>query len=563
MSALDHTQQIKLIFPDATLREATELAEELRLELIAAGADSRDVQLTRTSADSMDLGSAVLFGLGYFAPTLYELFWKAVEGGAKEFGARSIGKLWEIIEEFCSRKQTNVCLQHPDGRQLTFGRSGPKASKSTTDSRETAVVIIIGASNYPLAPSLDNPAFSRSAEVAREIFSPRKLLHSKTALLDLFDADVDGASLVRAIRRHLEQHARVRDVVLYYCGHGMAASGRKTALTLRGYSPTQGSTTTLRLEDLREDLEDLLTEKRLYMFFDCCFAGGARDAFQPPNRRFDRDTNTLPARGWAALVASGRDERAISPANQTLTMFTEALSEVVTKGDATRSTTLSLKTLDTAMRERIKSKHAHGDYELPQSHEYWPEAGYILDIPLFRNAAVASDTANPRHSFPSGAQRTSLPTKAVEASNATQVDASPRRVALPTRPPKFPGLPTVAVSDDMYLLANSFFEKLMERDYLVGPSGRLTLTRSGNSAFDAFAAQERIDPKNKRMVYYLLSFSHSAHKWHVRDRDYIVRGGNIHVIDKASGAPNAGQRFADGFHQAIEAKERVEISPHR
>ena len=52
-----------------------------------------------------------------------------------------------------------------------------------------------------------------------------------------------------------------------------------------------------------------------------------------------------------------------------------------------------------------------------------------------------------------------------------------------------------------------------------------------------------------------------AHKLFLRDRDYIVKGGEVIIIDEFTGRMMQGRRYSDGLHQALEAKEHVEIQP--
>ncbi|MBX9589626.1 MAG: preprotein translocase subunit SecA [Hyphomonadaceae bacterium] len=52
-----------------------------------------------------------------------------------------------------------------------------------------------------------------------------------------------------------------------------------------------------------------------------------------------------------------------------------------------------------------------------------------------------------------------------------------------------------------------------------------------------------------------------AHKLFLRDRDYIVKGGEVVIIDEFTGRMMHGRRYSDGLHQALEAKERVKIQP--
>ncbi len=48
---------------------------------------------------------------------------------------------------------------------------------------------------------------------------------------------------------------------------------------------------------------------------------------------------------------------------------------------------------------------------------------------------------------------------------------------------------------------------------------------------------------------------------YLRDRDYIVRAGEIMLIDEFTGRMMHGRRLSEGLHQAIEAKEHVEVMP--
>uniref|UniRef100_UPI00178C7CFD preprotein translocase subunit SecA n=2 Tax=Bacteria TaxID=2 RepID=UPI00178C7CFD len=52
-----------------------------------------------------------------------------------------------------------------------------------------------------------------------------------------------------------------------------------------------------------------------------------------------------------------------------------------------------------------------------------------------------------------------------------------------------------------------------------------------------------------------------AHKLFHRDQNYIVKDGEVVLIDEFTGRMMAGRRLSDGLHQAIEAKEGVEIQP--
>src|SRR6266850_6723905 len=52
-----------------------------------------------------------------------------------------------------------------------------------------------------------------------------------------------------------------------------------------------------------------------------------------------------------------------------------------------------------------------------------------------------------------------------------------------------------------------------------------------------------------------------AHKLFQRDKDYIVRNGEVVIIDEFTGRMMPGRRYSEGLHQALEAKERQPIQP--
>ena len=63
-------------------------------------------------------------------------------------------------------------------------------------------------------------------------------------------------------------------------------------------------------------------------------------------------------------------------------------------------------------------------------------------------------------------------------------------------------------------------------------------------------------PENLRMVHYLQE-SLRAKELYLKDRDYVVKGGEIIIVDQFTGRLMQGRRYSGGLHQAIEAKEGV------
>ena len=68
------------------------------------------------------------------------------------------------------------------------------------------------------------------------------------------------------------------------------------------------------------------------------------------------------------------------------------------------------------------------------------------------------------------------------------------------------------------------------------------------------------DPESTTVVHHV-NQALRAHKLFQRDKDYIVRDGNVVLIDEFTGRMMAGRRLSEGLHQALEAKEGVTIQP--
>nr|NIS40202.1 hypothetical protein [Desulfuromonadales bacterium] len=68
------------------------------------------------------------------------------------------------------------------------------------------------------------------------------------------------------------------------------------------------------------------------------------------------------------------------------------------------------------------------------------------------------------------------------------------------------------------------------------------------------------DPESTTVVHHV-NQALRAHKLFQRDKDYIVRDGEVVLIDEFTGRMMPGRRLSEGLHQAIEAKEGVKIQP--
>ncbi len=97
-------------------------------------------------------------------------------------------------------------------------------------------------------------------------------------------------------------------------------------------------------------------------------------------------------------------------------------------------------------------------------------------------------------------------------------------------------------------------------DYIVDEKARsVTLTQRGIEKAEKFFNIENLsDPDNSTLSHHI-NQAIRAHGIMSRDIDYVVREGEIVIVDQFTGRLMPGRRYSEGLHQAIEAKEHVDI----
>jgi len=119
---------------------------------------------------------------------------------------------------------------------------------------------------------------------------------------------------------------------------------------------------------------------------------------------------------------------------------------------------------------------------------------------------------------------------------------------------------------DQYFLANKFINVLEKKDFELDEKNKnAILTDAGIDKIEKMSEQSGIlknknfyDPQNLDLVHHI-NQALKANFLFQKDKDYIVRDGNVQIIDEFTGRALEGRRFSDGLHQAIEAKENVDI----
>jgi len=119
---------------------------------------------------------------------------------------------------------------------------------------------------------------------------------------------------------------------------------------------------------------------------------------------------------------------------------------------------------------------------------------------------------------------------------------------------------------DQYFVCNKFIKQLNKNDYELDEKNKnVLLSEIGIDKIEKLSETYGIlknnnfyDPKNINLVHHI-NLALKAHLLFQKDTDYIVRDNKVQIIDEFTGRALEGRRFSDGLHQALEAKEQVEI----
>jgi len=121
---------------------------------------------------------------------------------------------------------------------------------------------------------------------------------------------------------------------------------------------------------------------------------------------------------------------------------------------------------------------------------------------------------------------------------------------------------------DFYNTIDTFIPKLAKEDYELDEKQRtVTLTEVGMEKMEQglrdagqLKSDSLYDVENVSVVHHV-NQALRAHKLFQRDKDYIVRNGEVVIIDEFTGRMMPGRRYSEGLHQALEAKEHQPIQP--
>ena len=123
-------------------------------------------------------------------------------------------------------------------------------------------------------------------------------------------------------------------------------------------------------------------------------------------------------------------------------------------------------------------------------------------------------------------------------------------------------------SSGLYQQIDALMPKLVEADYEKDEKARtVNFTEDGAEHIeellrevDLLKGENLYDMENVTIVHHI-NQALRAHRMFQRDVDYMVKDGKIVIIDEFTGRAMEGRRYSEGLHQALEAKETVEVQP--
>jgi preprotein translocase subunit SecA len=121
---------------------------------------------------------------------------------------------------------------------------------------------------------------------------------------------------------------------------------------------------------------------------------------------------------------------------------------------------------------------------------------------------------------------------------------------------------------DLYNTIDTFIPNLAPEDYEIDEKVRAaSFTEAGNEKLEGILREAGLlkgdslyDVENVTVVHHI-NQGLRAHRLFQRDKDYIVRNGEVVIIDEFTGRMMPGRRYSEGLHQALEAKEHVQVQP--
>lgn len=259
---------------------------------------------------------------------------------------------------------------------------------------QTTLLILLGASSWPSAGLRGSVAFENAVSDLKSYFiSDSNGFHLPDILeqINVF------------LKEHNELSVGVRDILVYFVGHGNITSNSSTFyLAIYRTQKDYEKGTSITIDDLAERLKKGGRFQRRILILDCCFAAAAVKYLQgPTTTEFLREKMIsafeekdqgrgipIPNRGTSFLGSSGKDASSIILPDESSTMFTSALLSVLCTGDPFQNgERLSLNTVHRLTIDYLSKKYKD-NFPWPELHSPDQTEGKVENIPFFPNPAI-------------------------------------------------------------------------------------------------------------------------------------------------------------------------------
>jgi hypothetical protein len=278
------------------------------------------------------------------------------------------------------------------------------------------LAIILGAHDWTKAGLPIAPSFRRSAaQFHRYLLNPfpHGLDLEPDFVLNLFDDPAPaGAQLARIrdtirslVRERGNEDRPVRDILIYYVGHGASEERGHLHLLVRDTSEGIEAQSSIATPDLAQVLRVAAPQQRRLIVLDCCFSEAAAEAFGAMGALDEAVAGTAlkdlapaplpPERGTLLLCSSPRRRISIGRPNDERTLFTGAMLSVLAEGaESVRSEMLSFFELREAIYDRMLREH--GSPPRPALHQPEQQTGDLTRQPAFPNVSTFRQAAEKR-----------------------------------------------------------------------------------------------------------------------------------------------------------------------
>ncbi len=273
-------------------------------------------------------------------------------------------------------------------------------------SPQTTLTILFGASEWPESPDFPGSlAFANAMSRFKSyLFDPYGFGLPKENALDLFDESSSPHVIDRKIRQFLDSKIAemkstgngAKDLLLYFVGHG-GFVGRNSDyyLAIRCTSTEDARLSGIPMESLASTLTDKARYLRRIIILDCCYAAAAFTSFQAEGpaklgidqtfRAFEKQAKTV-GKGTTLLCSSGKTVASQIAQDQSYTMFSKALLQVLFMGDERRQEQHYFSLREVAdLTEEVITRELEGKAPRPEIHSPDQKEGDVADIPFFPN----------------------------------------------------------------------------------------------------------------------------------------------------------------------------------